>query len=143
MKRLVEGGSNSLAFVASRVKFMGHLYLLGTVVFTVLGQLIIKWRIVQYGAMPEKSVDKAYFFLKAFLDPFIIVGLLSAFVASIFWMAAMTKYDVSYAYPFITAGLTVITVFMAILVLGETITINKISGLTLVVLGVVVLGLSK
>jgi len=122
---------------------MGHLYLLGTVVFTVLGQLMIKWRIVQYGAMPEKPVDKVYFLLKAFLDPYIISGLLSAFVASIFWMAAMTKYDVSYAYPFITAGLTVITVFMAILVLGETITINKISGLTLVVLGVVVLGLSK
>jgi multidrug transporter EmrE-like cation transporter len=58
-------------------------------------------------------------------------------------MAAMTKYDVSYAYPFITAGLTLVTVFMAILMLGESVNIYKISGLFLVVTGVVVLGFAK
>jgi multidrug transporter EmrE-like cation transporter len=58
-------------------------------------------------------------------------------------MAAMTKFDVSYAYPFITAGLTLVTVFMAILILGESVNLYKISGLILIVSGVVVLGLAK
>ena len=122
---------------------MGHIYLLGTVVFTVYGQLILKWRIVQYGQMPEAFSGKLYFLLKAMLDPYILSGLFSAFIASTFWMAAMTKFDVSYAYPFITAGLTLVTVFMAILILGESVNIYKISGLFLVVTGVVVLGFAK
>ena len=112
---------------------MGHLYLLGTVVFTVYGQLILKWRIVQYGQMPEPATEKMLFLLNALLDPYILSGLFSAFIASMFWMAAMTKYDVSYAYPFITAGLTLVTVFMAIFILGESITLYKVSGLILIV----------
>ena len=122
---------------------MGHLYLLGTIVFTVYGQLILKWRITQYGQMPESFPAKLSFLFNALLDPFILSGLFSAFIASIFWMAAMTKYDVSYAYPFITAGLTFITVFMAIFMLGESITIFKVSGLILILLGVIVLGLAN
>lgn len=122
---------------------MGHLYLLGTVVCTVYGQLILKWRIVQYGQMPEPATEKILFLLNALLDPYILSGLFSAFIASMFWMAAMTKYDVSYAYPFITAGLTILTVFMAIMVLGESITLYKVSGLILIVSGVLVLGFSK
>ena len=122
---------------------MGHLYLLGTVIFTVYGQLILKWRIVQYGQLPEPITEKVSFLFNALLDPYILSGLISAFIASMFWMAAMTKYDVSYAYPFITAGLTLVTVFMAIFILGESITIYKVSGLILVVLGVAVLGIAK
>lgn len=122
---------------------MGHLYLLGTVVFTVYGQLILKWRIVQYGQMPEPATEKVLFLFNALLDPYILSGLFSAFIASMFWMAAMTKYDVSYAYPFITAGLTLVTVFMAIFILGESITLYKLSGLILIVSGVVVLGIAS
>ena len=122
---------------------MGHLYLLGTVAFTVYGQLILKWRIVQYGQMPEPATEKMLFLLNALLDPYILSGLFSAFIASMFWMAAMTKYDVSYAYPFIAAGLTLVTVFMAIFILGESITLYKASGLILIVSGVVVLGIAR
>jgi len=122
---------------------MGHIYLLGTVVFTVYGQLILKWRIVQYGQLPDELVGKLSLLFNALLDPYILSGIFSAFIASMFWMAAMTKYDVSYAYPFITAGPTMVTVFMAILVLGESITIYKTLGLVLIVSGVAVLGLSK
>ena len=122
---------------------MEHLYLIGTIFFTVYGQLILKWRIVQYGQLPETFAGKIFFLFNALLDPFILSGLFSAFIASMFWMAAMTKYDISYAYPFITAGLTLVTVFMAVLILGESVTSYKIFGLLLIVSGVAVLGLAK
>lgn len=37
---------------------MGYIYIFGTIFFTVYGQLILKWRIVQYGALPETLADK-------------------------------------------------------------------------------------
>jgi len=35
-------------------------------------------------------------------DPLIFSGFASAFIASFFWMAAMTKFELSYAYPFMS-----------------------------------------
>jgi len=115
------------------------LYILGTVVFTVYGQLILKWRIGKYGQLPELPADKVVFLLKAVFDPFIFSGLFAAFIASLFWMAAMTKFEVSFAYPLITAGLTFITVFFAIVILNESISLNKIFGVLLIMSGVLVM----
>jgi multidrug transporter EmrE-like cation transporter len=122
---------------------MAYLYLLGTIVFTVYGQLILKWRIGQSGQLPEGFLEKVMFLFGLLLDPFIFSGFVSAFVASFFWMAAMTRFDVSYAYPFITAGLTLVTVIMAVIILDETLGAAKISGLLLIVSGVMVLGFAK
>ena len=122
---------------------MGYFYIAGTVIFTVYGQLILKWRINQLGLMPEIFSQKLLFLFKALFDPYIFSGLVSAFIASFFWMAAMTKYDVSYAYPFITASLTLITVVMAVFLLGEAITPLKTAGLILIILGVALLGFAK
>ena len=116
-----------------------YFYIFGTVVFTVYGQLILKWRIGIYGQLPDSAYDKIVFLLKALLDPYILSGLFAAFVASLFWMAAMTKFDVSFAYPLITAGLTLITVFMAIVILNESISINKVIGVLLIMSGVLVM----
>lgn len=121
---------------------MAYLYIIGTVFFTVYGQLILKWRIVKYGQLPDGFLEKVLFLFKLLLDPFVFSGFVSAFIASFFWMAAMTKFDVSYAYPFITAGLTLTTVFMAILILGESASSSKILGIFFIVIGVVVMGRS-
>ncbi len=115
------------------------LYIFGTVFFTVYGQLILKWRIVKYGQLPELLADKIVFLLKAVFDPFIFSGLFAAFIASLFWMAAMTKFDVSFAYPLITAGLTFTTVFFAIVILNEPVSLNKVFGLVLIISGVLIM----
>jgi multidrug transporter EmrE-like cation transporter len=113
-----------------------YLYILGTVAFTVYGQIMLKWRIGMYGQLPDLASDKIIFLLKAVLDPYIFSGLVAAFIASLFWMAAMTKFDVSLAYPLITAGLTLTTVFMAIVILSEPVSINKVLGVVLIISGV-------
>ncbi|WP_151948892.1 hypothetical protein [Aliarcobacter butzleri] len=48
---------------------MGYLYILGTILFTVYGQLVLKWRIVKYGAMPEDFIEKLVFLFKLLFDP--------------------------------------------------------------------------
>jgi multidrug transporter EmrE-like cation transporter len=62
--------------------------------------------------------------------------LIAAFVASFFWMAAMTKFDISHVYPIVVGGLAILTAFFAIVFLKEPVSFTKIVGLFFVVLGV-------
>lgn len=119
---------------------IGYLYMLGTVLCTVYGQLILKWRIVNYGSLPSDFFDKIIFLFKLLLDPFIFSGFAAAFIASFFWMAAMTKFDLSYAYPIIVGGLALITSIFAIIFLKEPFSIYKVFGILLIILGVYFLG---
>lgn len=120
-----------------REKLMAHLYIFGTILFTVYGQLIIKWRVPMHGSLPVETIPKLVFLLKLFFDPFIVSGFVAAFLASLCWMAAMTAFELSYAYPFM--GLTFVLVFLtSVVLLGEQATGYKIIGLALIVLGVIV-----
>lgn len=121
---------------------MGYFYIFGTVFFTVYGQLILKWRIVQYGILPELFSDKIIFLFRLLFDPFIFSGFFSAFVASFFWMAAMTKFEVSYAYPIILSGLLLLTSSLGIFLLNESITYSKMAGILFILTGVLIMYLN-
>lgn len=116
---------------------MGYLYIAGTIVFTVYGQIVLKWRISKYEGLPPEFYAKLYFLIKLIFDPFIFSGLISAFIASLFWMAAMTKFDISFAYPFMSLSFVLVFLF-SIFLFNEPITIYKIIGLCLIVFGVII-----
>lgn len=116
-----------------------YFYVMGTVLCTIYGQLILKWRIGKFGHLPDGATEKVIFLLKLLLDPFIFSGLFAAFLASLFWMAAVTRLDLSAAYPLIAAGLTTITFVLAIVVLKEPLTVGKTVGVLLIVSGVLVM----
>ena len=114
-----------------------YLYVLGTVLFTVYGQLIIKWRVSGHGLLPDGLLQKLLFLLNLFLDPLLLSGFFAAFIASLFWMAAMTKLDLSHAYPFMALNFIFVFVFSGFL-FNESITLLKVIGLTLIVVGIFV-----
>lgn len=114
---------------------MVYLYILGTILFTVYGQIIIKIRIPIYGELPVGSHQKILFLLRLLLDPYILSGLFSALIAALLWMAAMTKTSLSYAYPFI--GLNFVLIFfLSILLLKEPFSIYRLIGVIIIVLGI-------
>ncbi len=51
------------------------------------------------GVLPDEFKSKLFLIAKLVLDPFIISGFVAAFLAAVFWMIAMTKFDLSHAYP--------------------------------------------
>ncbi len=116
---------------------IGYLYILGTIAFTVYGQLVLKWRISQYGALPEQINAKLLFLAKLFLDPFLMSGLASAFVASLFWILAMTKFELSFAYPFMSLSF-VLVLFFSVLFFKEALTLHKVLGLVFIVIVIVI-----
>ena len=62
-------------------------------------------------------------------------GLAAAFVASLFWMAAIQRFPLSYAYPFMS--LTYVLVFgLAFFLFGDAMNTAKVAGLVLICSGV-------
>lgn len=116
---------------------MSYFYIFLTIALTVYGQLIIKWQVLKAGALPDPLGDKIAFLLQLLLNPWILSALFAAFLASFCWMAAMTKLQLSHAYPFM--GLTfVLVLFASGVFFQEPVTTLKIVGVTLIVLGLAV-----
>lgn len=115
-----------------------YLYIVGTLFFTVYGQIVLKWRLSQLKViMPDAFMDKVFYLVKLIFDPFIFSGFASAFIASLFWMAAMTKFEITEAYPFMSIAPGLVFV-IGMLFLGETFTIGKLVGLVIIMIGTIV-----
>ena len=119
---------------------MGYLYVIFTILFTVYGQVILKWRISDLnwsldttGGIGQMIVS----YMKFLFDQLIFSGFISAFVASVFWMLAMTKFELTYAYPFMSLSPALVFI-IGIFVLGETFTIGKVLGLLIIMIGIII-----
>ena len=115
---------------------MGAIGISGCILFTVYGQLMLKWRLSLKGPLPAETKGQVFFLLNALLDPFVLSAFAAAFIASLFWMTAMTKYDVSFAYPFMSLAFVGVLIFGAVF-FNEPLTIGKIVGLALIVAGII------
>jgi len=89
---------------------MHYVYIFITIILTVYGQLVVKWQVSLAGAFPGSSWEKTLFLAKLLINPWVMSAMAAALLAGLAWMAAMTKLNLSYAYPFM--GLTFILVLI-------------------------------
>lgn len=116
---------------------MSYLYVFLTILFTVYGQLVLKWQVSAAGSLPADVSGKVRFLSGLLLNPWVISAFLSAFLAALAWMAAMTKLPLSHAYPFMSLAF-VLVMALSGLFFHEPITPAKVAGIVLIVLGLVV-----
>lgn len=116
---------------------MDHLYILGTILFTVYGQLVIKWQVARAGSFPLDAGEKALFLLRLVLNPWIISSLAAAFLGLLSWMAAMTKFELSYAYPFMSLAFVLVLGLSAAL-FHEVINVPKLLGVAFIITGIII-----
>jgi len=119
------------------MKPIDYSYILGTVLFTVYGQLIVKWQVAKAGPLPAALPERIFFFGHLLLNPWILSGMASAFLAMLCWLSAMTKFELSYAYPFMSLAFVLVLVLSAVL-FQERVTIAKVLGVTLIMVGIIV-----
>ncbi len=114
-----------------------YLYIFGTILFTVYGQLITKWQVTKAGSLPTDSTERMWFLLRLILNPWVISSLVAAFVAFLFWVVAMTKFELSHAYPFMSLSFLLVLVFSGVF-LDEVISWPKLIGVGLIMGGIMV-----
>jgi multidrug transporter EmrE-like cation transporter len=118
---------------------MGYVYIASCIAFTVYGQIVLKWRMNQNLDLPDSAFGKIVRLITLILtDPWIFSGLAAAFVASLFWMLAMTRFQISYAYPFMSSAF-VLVLIISVPLFGETLNAAKLGGTALIILGIFVL----
>ena len=118
---------------------LNHFYLLLAISFGVVSQLIIKWQMSAFSFNDyETWQDKFTLAFSMLLNPYIMIALVLTLLAGVTWMIAMTKFEISYAYPFTILGLVFVTIF-SVMLFGESVNIYKIGGIILIVFGVIII----
>ena len=118
---------------------LNHFYLLLAISFSIVSQLIIKWKMSVFSFDDyETWQDKFALAFSMLLNPYIIASLILTLLAGVTWMIVMTKFEISYAYPFTILGLVLVAIF-SIVFFGESVNTYKISGIALIILGISVI----
>jgi multidrug transporter EmrE-like cation transporter len=116
---------------------MSYLYIFITIILTVYGQIVIKWQAALAGTLPAGGGEKILFLLRLTLNPWVASGLAAAFLASLTWMAAMTKLPLSHAYPFMSFAFVLVMILSAF-IFNEPLTWSKAIGMACIVAGIVI-----
>jgi len=120
---------------------MRYVFIAATLALTAFGQIVLKARAAEFAARGMAESRMAYL-LAMFLDFGVIAGLAAAVLASVCWMLAIQQTPVSIAYPFM--ALSFVTVpFLAVYLLGETVSIGQWAGMALIVTGVSLAAIAK
>jgi drug/metabolite transporter (DMT)-like permease len=110
---------------------MDWLYIAATVLLTVYGQVVLKFRLNQIQPLPDHLYDKFSTLFSLVFDPLIFSGFFAAFLASLTWMAALTRFNLSDAYPFMSLSFVLVIVLSGLL-FGEPISMQKVLGVMLI-----------
>jgi drug/metabolite transporter (DMT)-like permease len=109
-----------------------------TLLFVTYGQLIIKYEINRMGRIPTDGVGAlAAFFLRALTNIGILSGLLAAVCAAFAWMAAMSRFQLGSIYPLLSLNFVIVPL-LSVLLFKESLNAYNISGIAIIVLGIVV-----
>ena len=119
-------------------RLMDHIFIFNTVILTVYSQLIMRWQVSAAGSLPTNLSDKFDYVITLLLNPWVMSGIVATFFAGVSWMLAMTKFEISYAYPFVSLNY-ILVLAAGFLFFQETVSITKLAGSALVILGIFVI----
>jgi len=114
-----------------------HLFLFLTPLLVTYGQIVLKWQISHAGPLPSAVVQKILFLLRRLGNIWILSALIAGVLAVLSWMIAMTRFELSYAYPFMSLSY-VLVLGLSALFLHEGISAPKVIGMALIVAGIII-----
>ncbi len=116
---------------------LSYTYIALTILLTVYGQITIKWQVIGAGNYPLHAVERIAFIMGLLYNPWIVSALLAAFFAALSWMVAMTKFEISHAYPFTSLSFVIVMICSSVF-FNEGISLLKVVGLSFVVVGIII-----
>lgn len=113
-------------------------FVAATIALTVYGQVALKWRMDRLGPLPDGTGPALRRLFAILFDPVVASTFVAAFAASLAWMAALTRFELSRVYPFTSLNFVLVLLVSASL-LGERLDWSKVAGVALIVVGTAVL----
>lgn len=140
-RRDVCAGSNARfreAWGALLTYTTGHAFILSTILFTVYSQLIMRWQVGLAGPLPDGLLNKTVFLGTLLLNPWVLSGIVATFLGGVSWMLVMTRFEISYAYPFVSLSYILVLV-AGVLLFNESFSVLKAVGTLVVVGGLIII----
>lgn len=124
------------------MRFFDHLYIVATIVLTLYSQLVMRWQVELAGALPSDVQGRLLFVAQLFLNPWVASSIVATLFSGISWMLTMTRFEISYAYPWI--GLNFVLMFaFGVMLFGDSMSMAKFVGTLLVAIGIAVIALGQ
>jgi len=111
------------------------------VMLNAAAQLALKASVKEIGAIGLNFSSSSSAFLRLAFEPFLWAGLICYAISVVVWILALSRVDVSIAYPMLSMGYVVNALF-AWQLFGESMNLARIIGMGIVLLGVYVLARS-
>jgi drug/metabolite transporter (DMT)-like permease len=112
-----------------------HLYLFASLFFAGLSQIIIRWQMSKVGEFPPIWTKKIAFAFALLLKPWIVAAVAVTAVSGLCWMVTLTKFEISYAYPW-TSLLYLYMLVAGYFLFGDLMSSRKIFGTAVIIIGV-------
>lgn len=124
-----------------RVALQAFFLLLIAIVMSTTGELLLKRGVNAVGVLSLAPADIVPTLMETFSNPFVLAGFALIFGGSIFWLAVISRVDLSWAYPMLSLGY-VLVVVNSWLFLNEQVTPVRVAGVAIICLGVAIVGRS-
>lgn len=112
--------------------------ILASVSMGVVGQLVLKYGMTRIGALSLTPSAVPSIALRIATSPWVILGIGIYGLGTFFWLVALSRVELSFVYPFASLSY-VFMLASAWYFLGETISLMRLGGVVLVILGVLVI----
>ena len=112
----------------------GIIYILICIILNVAGQTSIKYGTNVVGELSLGITKLGSFFVTVLKQPFILLGFILYGISAFFWIGALSKSELSFAYPFLSIGYVLIF-FISWRLFGEAINISRLIGVLLIIGG--------
>lgn len=111
------------------------LLLLIAVSMSTTGELLLKQGMNQVGVINLAPAQLMLTLFRTFTNPFVFFGFVLIFGGSIFWLAVISRSQLSLAYPMVSLGYIVV-LFLSWLFLNEAVTPLRLAGVVVIICGV-------
>jgi drug/metabolite transporter (DMT)-like permease len=116
-------------------------YILIAVLTSATGQVLLKKGMASMGALTLTTNQLVSILWRIATNPYVVIGLIIYVCGTVFWLAALSRVDLSYAYPF--ASLSYVLMLIASwLLFNENITPVRLLGTMVVGMGVLLISQS-
>jgi drug/metabolite transporter (DMT)-like permease len=116
-------------------------YILISVLGGAIGQVLLKRGMSSMGPLTLSAGKLPSMLIAMGTNPFVVIGLIVYVGSTIFWLTALSRVDLSYAYPF--ASLSYIAMLLASWqIFHEDISILRLAGSFVILVGVILISRS-
>jgi multidrug transporter EmrE-like cation transporter len=113
-----------------------YVYVFSSIILGAVGQVLMKLGTTMLTEQEADTLVRKL--LTLFLQPYVVGGLLCYGVSAVLWILALTRLQLSHAYPMVALGYVIVFI-LSVVLFKEAVTLHKLGGLILIVSGVLVL----